>query len=72
MNLLVLDFPPDLRKNMTFNSLNEFMKKYENAVNSRDFNNVQKLVSEDAFFWFTDGTFTGIDSIRSAFEKTST
>ena len=46
------------------------MKKYENAANSRDFNNVQKLVSDDAVFWFTDGSFTGIESIRSAFEKT--
>ena len=46
------------------------MKKYENAANSRNFNNVQKLVSDDSVFWFTDDPFTGSESIMSAFEKT--
>lgn len=46
------------------------MKNYEDAANSRDFNKVQKFVSDDAVFWFTDGSYTGIENVRSAFEQT--
>ena len=55
---------------MSLDSLNVFMKKYENAANSRNFDNVEELVWDDAIFWFSDGSFTGIESVRSAFENT--
>ena len=55
---------------MSLDSLNVFMKKYESAANSRNFDNVKELVWDDAIFWFTDGSFTGIESVRSAFENT--
>ena len=45
------------------------MNKCEREANSRNFNNVQKLVSDDLIFWFTDGSLTGIECIRSAFLK---
>ena len=55
---------------MSLDSLDVFMKKYENAANTRDFDKVEELVWDDAIFWFSDGSFTGIESVRSAFENT--
>lgn len=48
----------------------EFMKKYEEAANSRNFENIKPLISENAVFWFSDGSYRGIRMIRSAFEST--
>ncbi len=46
------------------------MKRYEIAANSRDFSNVVPFLTKDAVFWFSDGSFTGLDEIRTAFENT--
>ena len=43
---------------------------YVEAANSRDFGQVAPFVAEDAVYWFTDGTFSGRDAIRRAFEAT--
>ncbi len=52
------------------NSPEEFMKKYEIAANSRSFDNVESLISDNAVFRFSDGSYAGIDNIRKAFEET--
>ena len=70
MEFISVLFLPDFRKNMSLDSLNVFMEKYESAANSRNFENVKELVWDDAIFWFTDDPFTGIESVRSAFENT--
>ena len=36
-----------------------FLKNYERAANSRDFDQVTPYISDLAIFWFTDGTFAG-------------
>jgi len=46
------------------------MKEYEIATNSHNFDNVKKLIAEQAIYWFSDGSFQGFDSIRKAFENT--
>ncbi|MHA2337134.1 MAG: YybH family protein [Candidatus Hodarchaeales archaeon] len=48
----------------------EFMNLYEKEANSLDFNRVGSFIANDATYWFTDGSFTGINEIRSAFERT--
>lgn len=52
------------------NKLQDFLKQYEIAANSRDFSNVAPLIADDAVFWFTNGTYEGRQSIRKAFEDT--
>jgi hypothetical protein len=51
-------------------SLEDFMYFYEKEANFLDFNRVSHLIAEDAIYWFTDGSFTGISEIHSVFERT--
>ena len=46
------------------------MRMYEKAVNSGNFDKVAPLLSYEAVFWFSDGSYSGIENIRTAFEKT--
>ena len=50
--------------------LTSFMKAYEQANNSHVFANVKPFIADDATYWFTDGSYTGIDEIRAAVEAT--
>lgn len=55
---------------MSSDSPDNFMKIYEKAANSRNFNNVKPLVAGNATFWFSDGSYNGVEEIRDAFERT--
>ncbi len=46
------------------------MRMYEKAANSGNFDKVAPLLSDEAIFWFSDGSYSGIENIRTAFEKT--
>lgn len=46
------------------------MQAYEKATNTHDFANLQPLIAPNATYWFTDGSFNGIDEIRQAIEAT--
>ena len=50
--------------------LETFLKTYETASNSCNFDRVAPLVADDATYWFTNGTFKGQAAIRKAFEDT--
>ena len=50
--------------------IEEFMQDYEKKANTADFDKVAPLISDDAVFWFSDGSFVGKQAIRGAFEKT--
>lgn len=50
--------------------LEQFLKNYEVAANSCNFDNVEPLLTDDAVFWFTNGTYKGKAAIRQAFEET--
>ena len=52
------------------NELDTFLEEYEQVANSCDFDNVAPLISENAVFWFTNGTFVGKEAIKQAFEDT--
>jgi ketosteroid isomerase-like protein len=49
--------------------LQKFLKDYEEATNSHDFDNVAPFLSSDAVYWFSDGSFEGTEAIRGAFDK---
>ncbi len=52
--------------------LDDFLRRYEQAANSRNFDHVEPLIADDATFWFTNGVFVGRAAIRVAFEDTWT
>lgn len=47
-----------------------FMREYESANNSHDIERVVPFIAEDANYWFSDGSYRGIEEIRAAIEKT--
>ncbi|KQT44960.1 hypothetical protein ASG47_16185 [Devosia sp. Leaf420] len=46
------------------------MAAYADLINHHDFSLLVPLIDSDAVFWFSSGSFTGIDAIRSVFERT--
>lgn len=48
----------------------EVLRRYESLVNRHEFDLLVPLISTSAVFWFNDGSFVGIEAIRSAFERT--
>lgn len=51
------------------NELDQFVKQYEAATNSHNFDTVEPLIAKDAVYWFSDGSFEGHQAIRKAFES---
>jgi ketosteroid isomerase-like protein len=47
-----------------------FLKRYESATNSRDFNNVRPLIAHDAVYFFSNENLHGIAAIEKAFVDT--
>lgn len=52
--------------------LTTFLKSYEQANNSHIWANVKPFIAKNATYWFTDGSYVGIDEIREAIETTFT
>lgn len=50
--------------------LDRFLKQYEIATNTHDFDQVAPLIAESAIYWFSDGSFVGISEIKQAFIDT--
>lgn len=48
----------------------EFMQEYEQRTNTHNFQEVVPLIADDAIYWFSDGSFHGVDEMRQAFERT--
>lgn len=57
---------------VTDTELMSFMRAYESANNSHDIDRVVPHIAEDATYWFTDGSYRGINAIRAAIERTFT
>ncbi len=55
---------------MIIESPEDFMQVYEDVANSGNFERVKALISDDALYWFSDGSYTGVSKIQLAFEKT--
>jgi ketosteroid isomerase-like protein len=52
--------------------LTAFMRRYEQATNRHDVDQLAPLIADDATYWFTDGSYHGIDAIKAALERTFT
>ncbi len=50
--------------------LTSLMQAYEQANNSHVWANVEPMIAPHATYWFTDGSYSGIDEIKSAIEST--
>jgi ketosteroid isomerase-like protein len=46
------------------------LARFEVAANRADFDLISPLIAANAVYWFTDGSFEGLDAIRHAFERT--
>lgn len=49
--------------------LDQCIRQYEEATNSHNFDNVAPLVANNAVYWFSEGSYEGLVSIRKAFES---
>ncbi len=52
------------------NSAQALLEKYKVEINKHDFDSLEPLISKDCKFWFSSGTYVGLEQTRSAFEKT--
>jgi ketosteroid isomerase-like protein len=51
-------------------AVRRFLHRFEELAEKEDFDLVQDMVHDDAFFRFNDGDFVGKTAVRAAFEKT--
>jgi len=51
-------------------AVQEFLKEYATRTNSHDFSILQPLISDNATYWFTDGSYSGIKEIEQAITRT--
>ncbi len=51
-------------------SARDTLERYEAEINKHDFDLLFPLISQDCTFWFSSGTFSGVEQARRAFEKT--
>jgi ketosteroid isomerase-like protein len=56
--------------NLENKDLLTFLREYERLANQRDFNALIPFIDENALYWFSNGSYRGIDAIRRAFEQT--
>lgn len=50
--------------------LSAFVSDYERATNSHDAEATAQLIDVDATYWFTDGSYEGLDKIKVALKET--
>jgi ketosteroid isomerase-like protein len=50
--------------------LTEFVARYEQANNSHDIDRVTPMIAADATYWFSDGSYRGLEEIAGAVERT--
>ena len=55
---------------LTKDSVVQFMNRFEEIAEKENFDLIQGMVHDKAFFRFNDGDFVGKSAVRGAFEKT--
>lgn len=51
-------------------SARTLLEKYKVEINKHNFDVLEPMISKDCKFWFSSGTFVGLQQVRQAFEKT--
>jgi ketosteroid isomerase-like protein len=55
---------------LTADAVLRFLQRFDELADQEDFDLLQDMVHDDAFFRFNDGDFVGKAAVRGAFEKT--
>ena len=55
---------------ITSESVIAFLAEFESLAEREDFELIESMIDEQAYFRFNDGDFLGRSAIRAAFEKT--
>ena len=55
---------------LTKDSVVQFLNRFEEIAGEENFDLIQDMVHDNAFFRFNDGDFVGKQAVRAAFEKT--
>jgi ketosteroid isomerase-like protein len=61
-------FYPESMPSLTA-ELTAFIRQYELANTSHDFARLAPLICDDATYWFSEGSYHGIEEIRKAIER---
>ncbi|NDL59839.1 YybH family protein [Phytoactinopolyspora mesophila] len=56
--------------NKAVDEVTSFMREYEAASNRRDLDHLASLITDDATYWFSDGSHQGITAILEAIRAT--
>jgi len=68
--ILLLCSPANAESDLTKAEVISFFERYEHALETEDFSQVEPFIHPDAVFRFSEGDFVGLGSIKTAFEKT--
>lgn len=55
---------------LTEESVNHFLIEFESIAEKENFDLIQDMIHDNAYFRFNDGDFVGKQAVRAAFEKT--
>lgn len=58
------------KSNLADKDLLAFLHEYERLANLCNFDAIASFIDEQAVYWFSNGSYQGIDEIRGAFEET--
>jgi ketosteroid isomerase-like protein len=58
------------RQSEVMTSARALLEEYKVEINKHDFDALEPLISRDCKFWFSSGTFVGLEQARKAFERT--
>jgi ketosteroid isomerase-like protein len=47
-----------------------FMVEYARRTNAHDVDRLRELIADDASYWFTDGSYEGVEAITAAVQRT--
>lgn len=50
--------------------LNDFLSEYIRRTNSHQFDAIAPLIDDHAIYWFSSGSYRGLNAIQNAFERT--
>ncbi|GAA3597438.1 nuclear transport factor 2 family protein [Kribbella ginsengisoli] len=50
--------------------LDAFMAEYGKLTNAHDVGRLRELIADDASYWFTDGSYEGVEAIADAVQRT--
>lgn len=69
-SLMAEERAPMTKETLSKESVVQFLNRFEELAEKENFDLIQDMIHENAFFRFNDGDFVGRQAVRGAFEKT--